>query len=159
MHHNSLINILLSILIFILIGSCNSIMDDPEDAVSLMPGDKLPYFSVVCHNGETLSTEMLRGKRSVIVFFDTACGDCRKALPEIQKAYDEAMATHPDEVTYICISRNEDAESVQKYWDENNLTLPYSAQTNADVYHLFANIGIPRVYISNTDLIIEKTYE
>lgn len=157
MRHNLLITIILSLIAFIPLGSCNKIYD--PDIVTLHPGDKLPEFSVICNNGKTLSTEMLRGKKSVIVFFDTSCPDCRKALPEIQKAYDEDMLSRPDEIRYICISRNEGAESVQKYWDENDYTLPYSAQTTADVYYLFANIGIPRIYVSNSDLIIEKVYE
>ena len=158
MHSNILLTILISLIAFIPIGSCNTIYDDPE-IVSLSPGDRLPEFSILCNDGEVLTTEMLRGKKSVIVFFDTSCPDCQKALPEIQKAYDEDMSRQPDGVRYICISRNEDAESVNKYWSDHSYTLPYSAQTSADVYNLFANIGIPRIYISNSALIIEKVYE
>lgn len=157
MHHNLLVIFLTTLLCFIPIGSC----DTPEgpDYYSLVPGDKLPEFSVVCNDGSTLTTEMLRGKKSVIVFFSTKCGDCHKALPEIQQAYDKAMQEDPNNTIYICISRAEGEEEVSTYWKENNLTLPYSAQTTREVYELFTNYIVPKIFVSDSDLIIQKVYE
>lgn len=147
---------ILAVLFSILISGCVS---DKEDPVwSLQPGDPLPEFYVETNGGSMISTDSFRGAKSVIVFFDTECPDCQAALPQIQEAYDNATASG-ENVRYLCISREESAEKIQKYWEENHLTLPYSAQTNRSVYNLFASSIIPRVYISNENLIIQKVYE
>ncbi|WP_455671938.1 TlpA family protein disulfide reductase [Phocaeicola sp.] len=128
--------------------------DDPEPGtVELIPGDELPEFSVVMNDGETITDESLRGKTSLIVFFNTGCPDCKKELPVIQRVYDECP-----EVTIVCISRNEEAPSIEKYWNDNGLTLPYSAQSNADVFHLFAKSQIPRIYVVDAELIIRQVF-
>lgn len=157
MGHNILVVFLVSILCFIPIGSCEEVPD--MEYYCLQPGDKLPEFSVVCNDGSTLTTEMLRGKGSVIVFFSTTCPDCQKTLPEIQKAYEESLASGSNEYRYICISREEDEESVSEYWEKNHFTLPYSAQTTRDVFLLFTNYGVPHIFVSNSDLIIQNVYE
>lgn len=145
------------ILIIALIPLMGGCVKEDEAIWSLQPGDALPQFSVQVE-GKTVTTESLRGKKSVIVFFDTNCKDCRAALPQIQAAYDEALKTD-EAVTYLCISREEPSWEIQQYWQENNLTLPFSAQTDRKVYNLFASSIIPRIYVSNANLIIEKVYE
>lgn len=149
--------VLLTLLLLLLPLLCSCISDNEEQAWSLQPGDPLPEFAVEL-NGIMISTDMLRGSKAVIVFFNTGCSDCRDALPKIQDAYDLAMSSG-ENVRYICISREEGEDAISRYWQENGLTLPYSAQTGRTVYNMFADSGIPRVYIANENLIIEKVYE
>lgn len=148
-------NLFITAGIFLLFSGCVS--DKEEPVWSLVPGDKLPDFAVEV-NGAIVTTESLRGSKSVIVLFDTECPDCRAALPDIQKAYDEAIA-EGENIRYLCISREEGEDEISRYWKENNLTLPFSAQTSRTVYNLFASSIIPRVYISDENLIIQKVYE
>ncbi len=54
----------------------------------LEPGDKLPVFAVRMSDGTMVSDRTLDGHVSCIVFFNTGCPDCRKALPSVQKLYD-----------------------------------------------------------------------
>ncbi len=145
----------LSLLLMLLLTGCVS--DKEEPVWSLQPGDELPEFTVEV-NGTPISTGMLRGCRSVIIFFNTNCKDCHAALPKIQEAYDKAVASDED-VRYLCIAREEGEEEIREYWRRHDLTLPYAAQTGRTVYNMFATSGIPRVYISNENLIIEKVYE
>ena len=128
------------------------ISDDEPQGIALSPGDSLPSFSVVCSDGATISTESLKGKKSMIVFFNTSCSDCRQELPVVQQVW-ETFKNDP-EVVIIAISREEGPESVAKYWEENNLTIPYSAQTTREVYSLFAPSVIPRIFISNPQGVI-----
>ena len=56
------------------------------------------------------------------------------------------------------ISREQDKDEIQTYWQENNLTLPYSPQTSRETYSLFAQSRIPRIYISDKDCIIREIF-
>ena len=120
------------------------IADDEEigEGNNLMVGDRIPNFSVVMNDGSKVQDKDLLGKVFLTVFFHTDCTDCQQELPVLQRFY-EAHSQYP----LICISRAESAESVAQYWKKALLTLPYSAQENREVYHLFASQGIPRIYV------------
>ncbi len=128
-----------------LTGGCVTEKDRP--AYSLQKGDSVPHFEVVMNNGQLFSTPMLAKKTSVIAFFNTGCSDCRRELPEIQKAYETCLKEGLS-VIFACIAREEDAASIAVYWEQNGLSLPYSAQTDREVYSLFASGGIPRIYVA-----------
>lgn len=136
-----------------ILTSC--IIDKGEKgAADLKPGDTAPAFSVRMDNGRTITDETLRGTPSVIVFFHTGCGDCRNELPVLQRFYNEYGKT----VNVLCISRAESADDVSFYWTTNGLTLPYSAQDDAEIYYRFAKSVIPRVYIVDRDLVIRQVF-
>lgn len=126
----------------ILFAAC--IGDEMEEGtVNLQSGDRVPAFSVVMDDGRKVTSECLLGNPAVVVFFHTGCPDCRKELAVLQRIYDEFGAA----VQMVCISRGEGEEDIARYWEEHRFTLPYSAQDDRSVYHLFAKSGIPRVYI------------
>lgn len=149
------INSLWLLLLIISVCMVSCIGDDDPDpgTVELGAGDNLPEFSVVMNDGRSVTSESLRGKTSLIVFFNTGCPDCRAELPVIQRVYDE----YP-QLSIVCISRDERASSIADYWKANRLTLPYSAQEDADIYHLFAKSQIPRIYVVDADLIIRQVF-
>lgn len=132
-------------------GAC--INDEPEVKSVVEIGDRLPDFSVVMNDGSTLTTGMLLGAESMIVFFTTTCADCRRELPRIN-AY---AITHP-EVRVVCIARSQSAADIEAFWQSENLSLPYSPQPDAMVYNLFAKAGVPRVYCADPDLRITAIY-
>lgn len=136
-----------------LFWSCIGENEQEVGTVELVSGDLLPEFSVIMNDGRVVTTECLRGKKSLVVFFHTGCPDCRAELPEIQRVYNTNS-----EVDIVCISRKEGTASIEEYWNSANLTLPYSAQENADVYHLFAKSRIPRVYVVDEELVIHQVF-
>ena len=74
------------LLCFLCVG-CSSVNDDTDnDSVErIVVGDDVPIFSVgVVDHGmlTTFSTGHLEGE-TVIVFFSTLCGDCKRELPEL----------------------------------------------------------------------------
>lgn len=125
--------------------------DEPRSVVEV--GDRLPDFSVVMDDGSTVSTASLRDAPSMIVFFTTTCGDCRRELPRI----DAYASAHPS-VRVVCIARSEPAAEIEAFWQANGLSLPYSAQPDAAVYNLFATAGVPRVYCADAELRITAIY-
>lgn len=77
-----IIEILSILLIMVTAPGC--INDEVEPVWSLQTGDRLPDFEITLDDGSSVSTEMLKGRKSVIVFFSTGCGDCRRELPVVQ---------------------------------------------------------------------------
>lgn len=131
------------------------INDDEPKGPSLQVGDSLPQFSVIMNTGETISTESLRGKVPVIVFFNTNCSDCREELPVINQLWEIYMDDEMVEV--VPVAREESDEEILEYWNANNLSMPFSPQENREVYSLFAPSVIPRIYIANPQGIITFT--
>ncbi len=126
---------------------------DPEGG-NVGVGDALPEFSVTLSDGSSVSTGSLLGEVSLIMFFSTECPDCQEVLPLAQSLYDEFGS----QLRFVLISREEGAESISAYWLENSLTLPYSAQSDREVYRLFATSGIPRIYISDRTLTVRSAF-
>lgn len=131
-----------------------SMADDEESEVSeyVKVGDRVPLFSVETVLADsttaTFSTARLTGE-TVIVLFNTSCGDCRRELPRMNEYY----LQHRDDKGFqmVAISREEAAESVAAFWKEQGLEIPYSAQTDRRIYNLFATSVIPRTYFCAAD--------
>lgn len=139
-------DILVSIAAVFSLAAC---VNDPEGGVLLEIGDAMPWFEAVTLDGDTVTPESLAGDESVIVFFNTECSDCRRELPQIQHKADSEM---PLGVRYICISREEGREKVERYWSENGFTMPVSPQTTRDIYSRFAKSGIPVTFRFDSNL-------
>ena len=140
-----------------LLGGCSSIHEDSDEVVERVKvGDRVPSFTVdVVDNGvhTTFSTAHLSGE-TVIVFFSTLCGDCKRELPELNDYY----LRHKDDAGFqmIAISRAEGEEMVAPFWEEYDLQIPYSAQTDRHIYDLFASSIVPRVYFVSAQGIVTR---
>ncbi|MCH5240502.1 MAG: TlpA family protein disulfide reductase [Muribaculaceae bacterium] len=137
-----------------LLSAC--VNDNEPSGPSLSVGDPLPSFSVVMNDGETVSNISLLGKTSVIIFFNTACPDCQKELPVVQQLW-EIYEDDPN-IKIIAIAREENEKKISDYWNQNNLTIPWSPQESREVFSLFAPSIIPRIYISDSQTIIRDIF-
>lgn len=134
------------------ISSC--VFDKPAGE-DLVEGDLIPDFTVTMNDGTTVSGEMLREGISCVVFFHTSCPDCQKALPIVQQIYEKYTAQG---VAFAVISREEEDASVSAYWNANSLTMPYSAQSTREIYNLFAQTRVPRIYLCEKGGVIRNIY-
>lgn len=132
------------------------ISEGESDGPVVNVGDQLPNFSVSLFDGTIVSNNTLRGKTGMIVFFNTECSDCQKELPVVEQLWQQ-YKDNP-EIQIVAIAREESAEEIETYWNEHNLTIPFSPQDNRDVFHLFAASGIPRIFVSNPEGIITSTF-
>ena len=130
--------------------------EDPQDP-SLSVGEPLPHFSVTMNTGEVVSTTSLKGSVAFIVFFNTGCSDCQKELPVVQELWERYR--EDSQVKIVAIAREESAEEIDNYWKENGLTMPYSPQSNREIYNLFAPSIIPRIYIANPSGVIVANFD
>lgn len=128
-----------------LFSSC-TIEDNTPKSAGLQIGDALPLFSISNNYGEIVSHHSCIGKVSLIVFINTECSDCRKALPAIQKVYD--LFSENNDCLFAVIARGEDEEKARSWLETQGYTFPTFSDNNAEIYSLFAISGIPRIYLS-----------
>ena len=128
---------------------------DPDESSLIRVGDCLPSFSVdyITNDGTgVFSTGRLTGQ-TVIVFFHTSCSDCQRELPELNDYY----LRHRSEQGFqmVAIAREEGMESIAAFWQEKQLSIPYSPQADRRIFNLFATQTIPRVYICSSEGIVQ----
>ena len=139
--------------------SCINEHDEEKQKASadIQVGDPLPVFDVVMSDGQHVNTDSLRGKRAVVVFFHTGCPDCQQELPRLDSLY-RSLRYVPD-FRLICIAREQKKEEIQKYWESKHLSLPYSPQSDRQIYNLFASSIIPRIYIASPEGIVRFVHD
>lgn len=132
------------LMVLLVVGMAGCVKDDVNYDSKVKVGDRLPVFSVVTDGGERVSNESLKGAPAAVMFFHTGCPDCQRELPVVQE-----LSGMVPELRVVCIARSEGAAEIAAYWEANSLTLPYSAQEGDGVYRLFADAGIPRLYLTD----------
>lgn len=148
---------LYTFLIILLVSLSSCIGEKEELEWYLQAGEALPQFEVTTIKGEKVASADSDKAELIIVFFNTTCPDCQRELPILQKQYDENLKLpEAEQSIYICISREEGASDVERYWSENHLTLPVSAQTDRRIYSMFASIGIPRIFYAKDSIILKS---
>ncbi len=145
------------ILLIATLSSClNESGEDNGIKNYVVEGDAVPSFSVTKGDGtgatEFQSSQFV-GKRSVIVFFNSECPDCKREMPKVHAAWEELQ----DEVEFIAVSRGEKAPDVAAYWTLEEGTkssfapMPYYLDLNKVAFNKFANSYVPRIYLIGED--------
>lgn len=138
----------------ILLGLCGCIKEK-RNGHEIAVGDRIPDFEVMMSDGTRVTDDSLLGAVSVIMFFHTSCPDCRQTLPVMKDIYNIYMEKG---VKFVLISREQAKEEIETFWAENSLTMPYSSQSSREVYSLFAQSRIPRIYISDKDGLVGNIF-
>lgn len=113
------------------------------------PDLKLNELSLVDGNGSGFNINTLKGKKVVISFYASWCGNCLEELEVINKIKDKELS----DVEIICIT-DESLEKLNKF--KSNSGYPF---TFLKLDKRFPDIGIhsiPVTYIVNRDLQIVK---
>lgn len=152
---NKLIKIACMLLsLCLLLTACIADEEEERGTQNLEVGEHIPSFAVVMDDARVLTDKDLAGKVSLIAFFHTGCPDCRQELPVLQQIYE----VYKERVNVVCISREQSEPEIRSYWTEQGFTLPYSAQEDRVVYHLFAMSSIPRIYITDEASVIRYVF-
>ena len=126
--------------------------DKSDDGIEnyVKVGSKIPEFTVLSADGETIFNSLqFNGKSGLLVFFVTTCGDCAVAMPVIQKVW-EGLRSNPDFIM-AAISRDETAETVIGHWDDEKFSMPAYLDPGREVFAMFANSTVPRIYLINPE--------
>jgi thiol-disulfide isomerase/thioredoxin len=81
-----------------------------QDLTYLFMDRKLPYFNLPDLNGNTIVSNQLLGKPTLINFWFTHCGGCIAEIPELNKLVEK----YKEEVNFIAFSLD-DTDSVKKF--------------------------------------------
>jgi len=80
-----------------------------------------PNFSLERLGGGTISLSEYKDKKPVILdFFATWCPNCRRAMPKLNKWYEQ----YKDDVEVIGINLREDPKTVREYIEGENISFP-----------------------------------
>jgi peroxiredoxin len=144
----------LTMFVLAVLSSCISDDSDKDSqGVNLVVGDSLPTFQVTMNDGSTIRTSDLLGGVSVVVLFSVDCGDCRMELPEVQRLWNQQLG-----VPIVLIALENTEEVIRSFWQQAQLTMSYSPQSDRKVYSLFASSRIPRIYISDAQGVIRFSH-
>lgn len=139
--------VLFQLMVVIFGVSCSVLDNDKTNDGNRQVGCRLPHFTVEMRDGKAVSDSSLLGNTSVIAFFDVNdTYSCDKQLREIQKVYDRFK--NDGKVKFLLMAENSSLEDVEACWTRNELAMPYSLQNNLDVYHMFAESGFTKIYVT-----------
>ena len=82
-------------------------------------GEVAPDFSLVDRSGQRIALTDLSGKPIVLNFWATWCLPCLEELPIFQQA-NEALG---EEVVFLLVNNNEDAQTATAFLEEQRVTL------------------------------------
>ncbi len=88
---------------------------------SLREGDLVPPFTVTSVDQRELSSESLRGRKYLVVFFSVDCEHCRKALPLLQQALSDLADA---EMSTVAVSVSPEEKTIA-FLDDSGTSLPF----------------------------------
>lgn len=139
---------IISFLLLFSLLSC--IKDDAEKngTFELKAGDALPAFTI-SNREESLSTADLKNKVVLIIFFNTDCKDCQRAIPQMDALYN-SYRDNPS-IRVLLIARGQTEKEVDDYLLTVNCHFKYFPDPSRQVYSLFADNTIPRLFLAGID--------
>ena len=144
--------ILLLLTIFLIgLSSCNFKQKKAEKKYELdmikstltEVGQKVPEFSYIMLNNDTININDLKGKVVFMNFFATSCPICMKELPYIEN---EIWTKYKDNEKFVLIvfGREHIADEMIAFKENNSYTFNIVPDPGRKIYSLFAEKYIPR---------------
>jgi peroxiredoxin len=115
-------------------------------------GETCPQFTLST-TGKTITASELKGKITLINFFATWCGPCKKELPEVEK---QIWAKYKGNKNFqlIVVGRGHGDKVIGNFKRKNGYTFPMYSDSTKIVYEKFADKYIPRNFIVDKNGII-----
>jgi peroxiredoxin len=129
-------------------------------AVTYVPytliGNPAPDFTLETLAGDKVSLSDLRGKWVFLNFWATWCPPCVEEMPELQKLHDGGYDT--DNIVVLAVDKAEERAQVQKFMDENKLSLPVAMDSESDVSGQYVVVNLPITYIIDPEGVVRAQH-
>ena len=131
-----------------LIADLGAIVAELGPSVGLAEGDRAPDFTITTLDGETMRLSDLRGGVTLLNFWGTWCGPCRREMPEFQKFYAEWKGAG---LAILAVAWNDTAAAMAEFRDEYALEFPLALDASGEINELYAVQTRPTTYVIARD--------
>jgi peroxiredoxin len=123
---------------------------DPSGPFADWIGRELPTFTVTSLDGETFTSEDLRGRRVVLDFWATWCPPCKREIPHFIQLSEE----NPRETLLILGISSEDTETLSAFVAEEGINYPIVSTSDLPA-PFDAILSIPTTFFIDREGIIQ----
>lgn len=117
----------------------------PAARFAIQPGAGLPWQNLRTIDGNDIS--LTSGKRQLLVFFATWCGDSKRAMTQLMAS----DLVRQQDLQIIGIGREEQIPALQKFRSDYRLNFALVADPDRALYHQVASKGIPQLVTVGAD--------
>jgi peroxiredoxin len=119
------------------------------------PGSKAPDATMVTLDGrDTVSVDEFRGQVVLLNVWATWCAPCEQEMPSIQRLHNE-LGKQGLKVVAVSVDQG-DAESVQRWIDERNLTFTVLHDRTGRIQQIYQTTGVPESWVLDREGTIVK---
>jgi peroxiredoxin len=115
----------------------------PRPEAGLPLATTMPSFSLPDLAGRMVALEDFRGKRVLLVHWDTGCGFCDEIAPELARLQDDLSKRKTE---LVLVSYGE-ADVNRSFAQEHGLDCSILLQRTREPVHAFAHLGTPAAYL------------
>jgi protein-disulfide isomerase/peroxiredoxin/uncharacterized membrane protein len=106
-------------------------------------GDKLMSFSAKMLDGGSFSSKQLDGKPTILVFWASWCGPCKKEMPILNELY----SRYKDQgLKVIGVTVDEDPKDARVWLEENVMSFPILSDPKSELVDRFQTRGVPTTF-------------
>ncbi len=125
--------------------------DDPGAAPRI--GRPAPDFVLNNLEGKPIRLSDFRGKTVFLNFWATWCPPCRAEMPDIERVYQEYT---DKDVVVLAVNQREDPETVKRFMESLNLSLPVLLDSSGEVGRRYRVSGIPTSFFVDPKGVIRE---
>lgn len=126
------------------LNSLSELASDLPPPVGLAEGNRAPEFTIDTLDGASLSLADLNDNVTLLNFWGTWCGPCRREMPEFQKAYEE---WGPRGFEIVAIAFNDTEAAMAEFRDEYGLRFTLALDSSGDINDAYAIQTRPSSYL------------
>ena len=128
------------ILLLVLVA-CGGIPEGPQE------GQRAPSFTAARMDGGTITLDDYRGKPTVLVFWASWCGPCRKEAPDVVRV----AKSYGNRVNLVGINAGESVDVAKRAAPQLGITWPVVLDPKGKIQSQYEVTGIPLVMILDAD--------
>jgi cytochrome c biogenesis protein CcmG, thiol:disulfide interchange protein DsbE len=112
-------------------------------------GKPAPHFSLTTFDGQTLTSESLRGKVVVVNFWASWCKPCEQEAADLESAWRQYRDRN--DVVFIGVDWTDTENNAQQYLQRFGITYPNGPDLRTRISQSYRTTGVPETYIIDRD--------